>query len=60
MLREAHWACSGFSQILPRANHFMTTFLFVRWSCASVGNSSSCFAARNAVGLLSIRIVQYA
>jgi hypothetical protein len=59
-LRPAHCACSGLSHSLPRANHFMTTSWFVRCSCASVGCSSSCLDARKAVGLLSIRIVQYA
>jgi hypothetical protein len=44
----------------PRANHFMTTLAFVRRSCAIVGSNSSCSRARNAVGVLSMRMVQYA
>jgi hypothetical protein len=53
-------SASGESHSRPRANHFMTTSEFVRRSCVSVGSSSSCSRARNAVGLLSMRMVQYA
>jgi hypothetical protein len=54
----AHAACSGLSQSLPRANHFSSAFGFVRFNWCSVGRSSAWSRARNAVGRLSIRIVQ--
>jgi hypothetical protein len=56
--RPAHCDCSCESHSLPRANHFISITGLVRRNCASVGSSSSCFAARNAVGLPSIRMVQ--
>jgi len=43
---------------MPPENHFITTFGFVRFSWFSVGSSSCASRARNAVGALSMRIVQ--
>ncbi len=56
--RPAHCDCSGESHSFPRANHFISIVGLVRRSWVSVGRSSSCLAARNAVGLPSIRMVQ--
>jgi len=53
-------SASGESHSRPRANHFITTSEFVRRSWVIVGNNSSRSRARKAVGLLSMRIVQYA
>jgi hypothetical protein len=54
----AHCACSGESHSLPRANHFISAFGFVRFNWLKVGSSSAWSRARKAVGRLSIRIVQ--
>src|SRR5262249_34582131 len=51
-------ASSGESQRRPCANQSMMTFLFVRRSRLKVGSSSSRSRERNAVGALSMRMVQ--
>jgi hypothetical protein len=57
--RSASVAASGESHNLPRANHFMTASGWRACICFSVGSSSSCVAARNAVGWPPMMIVQY-
>ena len=49
---------SGDCHSRPRANHFITASGCRACSCCSVGSSSSCVCARNAVGLPSRMIVQ--
>ncbi|PYQ83149.1 MAG: hypothetical protein DMF99_03775 [Acidobacteria bacterium] len=56
--RLASRAASGESHSVPPENHFITMFGFVRFSWFSVGSSSCGSRARNAVGALSMRIVQ--
>src|SRR4030095_10762770 len=53
-------ASSGDSHSRPLLNHFITASGCLVWSCLNVGTSSSRSCARNAVGLPSSMIVQYA